>query len=35
LFGLGVTAFVFDATRHKLLQIFVVPANVRLGHVGA
>jgi len=35
LLGLGVTAFVFDATRHKLLQIFVVPANVRLGHVGA
>jgi hypothetical protein len=30
LVGLGVTAFVFDATRHK-----VVPANARLGHAGA
>ena len=28
LLGLGVTAFVFDATRGKLLQIAVVPAAV-------
>ena len=35
LIGLGVTAFVFDATRGKLLQMALVRPHVRLVHVGA